>query len=273
MTSVAITGATGYVGSHLAAGFERDGWRVVRTRFRLGDEVKPDELAGCDALVHCAYDFRPVAWPDIKRINVDGSRKLLEAAITGGVARIVVLSTISAFQGCRSLYGKAKLQIEDLGEQSGAAVLRPGLVYVDDGSQPGGMYGSLLQSSRRSLVPLIDGGVHCQYLAHIDDLYAAVRGLTAGDIPVPQVPVVVASPRCWTMRRLLMLFARRQGRAPLFLSVPWQAVWLGLKTAELVGLRPAYRSDSVVSLVFQDPHPDFSALRALGLTARDFSAG
>jgi hypothetical protein len=33
-----------------------------------------------------------------------------------------------------------------------------------------------------------------------------------------------------------------------------------------------YRSGSVVSLVYQDPHPDFESLRALGMVARDFTA-
>ena len=50
----------------------------------------------------------------------------------------------------------------------------------------------------------------------------------------------------------------------------WRAVWLGLKTAELARLRLGYRSDSVISLVHQDPHPDFSALKELGVTVREF---
>ncbi|HET7420277.1 MAG TPA: NAD-dependent epimerase/dehydratase family protein [Candidatus Dormibacteraeota bacterium] len=270
-TRVAITGATGFVGSNLASRFERDGWSVARTRFRLGDDVTADEV-GADALVHCAYDFRPVGWADIRRVNVEGTRKLLAAA-SGKARRIVVLSTISAFDGCRSLYGKAKLEIEAEAARAGAAVLRPGLVFVDAGASAGGMYGSLERSARAPVVPLIGGGGHCQYLVHIDDLYAAVRVLAAGEVPLPNRPVVVASPRCWTMRDLVMALARRQGRTPRFVSVPWQAVWLGLKSAELARLRLGYRSDSVVSLVHQDPHPDFSALKALGVTARDFSSG
>ena len=270
MKTVGLTGASGYIGSNLASRFERDGWNVVRFKFRLGEAVPPQEMT-VDALVHCAYDFRPIDWPEIKRVNVDGTRKLLEAAITGGVGKIVVLSTISAFAGCRSLYGRAKLDIEDLAEQAGAAVLRPGLVFVDAGSRAGGMFGSLERSSRSALVPLIDGGVHCQHLIHIDDLYGLVSRLASGDLPVPGKPVVAASPRCWTMRELIAELARRQGTRARFLSVPWQAAWLGLKAAELGHLRLGYRSDSVVSLVHQDPHPDFSALKELGVTVRELT--
>lgn len=272
MKAVGLTGASGYVGSNLASRFERDGWNVVRLGFRLGDEVRSEELQNLDALVHCAYDFRPVAWRDIHRTNVEGSRKLLERVRAGGVRKIVVLSTISAFAGCRSLYGRAKLEIEAAAESVRAAVLRPGLVYVDADSLAGGMYGSLMRSARGSLAPLIDSGRHCQYLIHIDDLYALVSKLASGDLPVPRRPIVAAAPRCWTMRDLVTELGRRQDRRPRLIGVPWRAVWLGLKAAELAHLPLGYRSDSVVSLVHQDPHPDFSALRELGVTVRDFGA-
>jgi nucleoside-diphosphate-sugar epimerase len=271
--TVGLTGASGFVGSNLASRFERDGWNVTRLRFRLGDEVTPEELRNLDALVHCAYDFRPFGWEEIHRINVEGSRRLLDKAATGGVRKIVVLSTISAFVGCRSLYGRAKLEIEAAAAPVGAAVLRPGLVYVDAGSPTGGMYGSLMRSARGSLVPLVDGGRPCQYLIHIDDLYALVSKLASGDLPVPDRPVVAAATRCWTMRELVSELGRRQDRRPRFVAVPWQAVWLALKGAELAHLPLGYRSDSVVSLIRQDPHPDFSALRELGVTVRDFGAG
>ena len=272
MNSVAITGASGYVGSNLASRFERDGWRVVRTTFRLGDDIPSAALANADALVHCAYDFRPVAWAAIHRVNVEGTGSLLQAAASAGVRKIVVLSTISAFPGCRSLYGKAKLEIEAEAQRAGAAVLRPGLVFVDAGSDAGGMFGSLLESSRGSVVPLVGGGRHCQYLVHVDDLYRLVADLASGSITAPARAVVVASSRCWPIRELIAALAGRHGRKPRFVSVPWQAVWLVLKTAELARLRLGYRSDSVVSLVNQDPRPDFSGLKELGLTAREFSA-
>jgi len=280
VTNVALTGTSGFVGSQLAERFARDGRHVTRlsssgagdVMFRLGDEVKPDEFSSreIDALVHCAYDFSPVTWSEIHRVNVEGTRKLLGAAVAGGVKRIVAVSSISAFPGCRSLYGKAKLKIEVWAERVGAYIVRPGLVYADTSARSGGMYGSLVRSARASLVPQIGDGRYCQYLIHIDDLYALISQMAGGELRRPARPVVAASPRCWTMRELVAELGRRQGRQPRFLSVPWQAVWLGLKTAELARLRVGYRSDSVISLVHQDPHPDFSALKELGVTVREF---
>lgn len=280
---VAVTGASGFVGGMLVERFARDGMWVTRfsragrgdaVALNLGQDVDPGVFSerSIDALVHCAYDFRPVTWAEIQRVNVDGSRKLLAAAHAGGVERIVVLSSISAFAGCRSLYGRAKLEIEAAGAEVGAAIVRPGLVYVDAGQKAGGMFGSLTRSARAPVVPLIGGGTQCQHLIHIDDLYRLVAGLASGEFAPPPHPIVAASPRCWRMRDLVAALAQRQGRKPRFFPVPWPAVWLGLKAAELTGLRLGYRSDSVVSIVNQDPHPDFSALARLGIPVREFGA-
>jgi nucleoside-diphosphate-sugar epimerase len=281
---VAVTGANGFVGSILARHFEDAGWtvtRLVRTPnpadgsmvpFRLGDELAPDVFRSrnIDALVHCAYDFRPVKRIDVHRINVDGSIGLLAAARTGGVERIVVMSSISAFPGCRSIYGQAKLAIEAASAAVGALVIRSGLVYGDGLPTAGGMFGSLAMSVRRGLVPLIDGGTHPQYLIHEEDLWHLIKGFCDGELDNPGKPVVAASPRAWPLRDLLSVLARRQGREPRFIPVPWQPVWAGLRVAELAHLQVQYRSDSVISLVYQDRNPDFNSLAAVGLTAREF---
>ena len=282
MARVAITGARGFVGSLMARRFEDAGWIVTTlshsatgpdmVAFRLGDDLDADAFRSrhIKALVHCAYDFSLVYRREIDRLNVAGTRKLLSAATAGGVERMVVMSSISAFQGARSVYGRAKLEIEAAAVAAGALVLRSGLVWAD-GPPSGGMFGSLARSAGARVVPLMDGGVHPQYLIHEQDLFELVRRFCDGEIQNPGMPVVAAAPRPWTMRDLVAELARRQGRQPRFLPVPWQPVWAGLRLAELAHLPVPYRSDSVVSLVYQDPKPDFEPLQALGIVARDFS--
>lgn len=283
--TVAITGAGGYVGSMLARHFEAAGWAVTRLSssakagddsavpFHLGEELAPDLFRSrhISALVHCAYDFHPVKRAEIRRVNLEGSRKLLVAAQAGGVERMVVMSSISAFEGCRSLYGQAKLEIEAAAASFGALVVRSGLVYGDGSPTAGGMFGSLARSVQNGLVPLIDGGLHPQYLIHEEDLWRLLKGFLEGALHDPGRPVVAASSRAWPLRDLLAELARRQGLHPRFVTVPWQPVWAGLRLAELAHLPVQYRSDSVISLVRQDRKPDFNSLAAVGITARDFS--
>jgi nucleoside-diphosphate-sugar epimerase len=285
MKRIAITGARGFVGSMLARRFEDAGWAVTRfshsqaasdgdtVPFLLGEELDADVFRSrqVTALVHCAYDFKPAGRAEIHRVNVEGSRRLLAAATDGGVERIAVLSTISAFEGCRSLYGRAKLEIEAAAAAAGALVVRAGLVWADGPPTGGGMFGSLARSVNARLVPLVDGGVRPQYLIHEEDLWELLKRFCDGDLENPGKPVVAAAPRPWPMRDLLVELARRQGGNPRFLPVPWQPVWAGLRLAEIAHLPVPYRSDSVVSLVYQDPKPDFDSLKALGIAAREFS--
>jgi len=149
----AITGSNGYVGSCVKNHFKANGWDVVELvrrpqpgaramEFHLGGEIPTNAFAGVTALVHCAYDFGPLGWAEIRAANVVGTGKLFQAARAAGVAKTVCVSSISAFHGCRSLYGKAKLEIEQVAQVHGAQVIRPGLVY---GPGAGGRKPALLE--------------------------------------------------------------------------------------------------------------------------------
>ena len=282
----AITGSAGYVGSRIADYFAERGWTIfelsrrldanpaqgrVRVPFQLDSPVEASFFRDNDVrvLIHCAYDFRPVTWEQIRRVNVDGSSRLLLAAKEGGVERIIFISSISAFDGCRSLYGKAKLQVEKVAAGLGAFVVRSGLVYGTRGSR--GMFGSLQQSVAKSaIVPLIGSGNYLQYLVHEDDLCELLLKIARGEVDFRPAPMVAASPRGWRLRDLLGRLAATQHRSVRFLPIPWRPIWLGLKTLEIAGLPTQFRSDSVISLVRQNPAPDFSVADRIGHSFREF---
>jgi nucleoside-diphosphate-sugar epimerase len=275
----AVTGANGFVGGCLKRRLLAEGWRVISwTRqpkpgadavaFRLGQEVDPELFKGVRALVHCAYDFAPLRQDDVTAINVNGSQKLLRAAQEAGVETIVVVSSLSAFAGCRSLYGKAKLQIESAALSAGAFVIRPGLVY---GGDSGGMFGRLARQVRGSrLVPILWGGNQVQYLVHEEDLGTLLQKALADGVPRGTGPISAAHPQGWELKDILARIASVLGKRVTFVPVPWPMIWLGLKTLELVGRPAAFRSDSLISIVYQDPSPSFELLNSLGVQCRPF---
>jgi nucleoside-diphosphate-sugar epimerase len=278
-----VTGAQGWVGRCVSAELRSHGWQVriaarqpapesmangFAVRFQLGQPVPPELCAGASALVHCAYDFQARTPQDQQAINVRGTEDLLDAANAAGINRIVVISTMSAFDGCVSLYGKSKLSIEAAARQAGAMVLRPGLVY-DHGA--GGMFGSLVaQVQRARLLPLFGGGAQPLYLVHQEDLAAFIQRFCAGEVALPPQPLTTAHPQLWTFRQILEAIAGRLGRKLTFFPMPWRPVWAALRIAELCGLRLNFRSDSLVSLMNQNPHPDFSLNAQYGLECRPF---
>jgi dihydroflavonol-4-reductase len=113
---VFITGATGFVGGHVARRYAAEGASLrllTRQESRLdgltgidaemvkGDLREPEKLrsalTGCDALIHVAADYR--LWVrDPKQMyaaNVDGTRELLRLAREAGIPRVVYTSSVA----------------------------------------------------------------------------------------------------------------------------------------------------------------------------------
>jgi nucleoside-diphosphate-sugar epimerase len=278
----AITGSNGYVGGCLKNYFTVQGWEVLELtrrpkpgargiKFQLGNEIDPASLAGVSVLVHCAYDFKPLHRDEVRAVNVEGSRKLFHAARAAKVGKIICLSSISAYDGCRSLYGQAKLGIEKLALENDALVIRPGLVY---GNGPGGMFGKLTAQVRQSsVIPLVGDGSQIQFLVHDEDLSGFIEKFAADQVKIPMQILTAANEQPWPFKKLLLEIARALDKKPKFIRLPWRFVWAALKSAELCGLKLNFRSDSLVSLMYQNPKPDFSANAAVGLTCRPFLIG
>lgn len=270
---IGVTGGSGLVGSHLMGELQSRGHiaqSLPRTEFKLGEAVAVGILCGFDGLVHCAYDFHAFGWDEIKRVNVDGSITLLKAAIEAGVKKLIFVSSIAAFDGCKSLYGRGKLEVEAFVRDVGGVTVRPGLVYGD--TEGRGMFGSLARAVRMPIVPVFGDGSQHFYLAHVQDLAVALADAIERYDLFQGRTVIAANPEPIAFRDLLNMIARGEtGRRVVTVPVPALLGLFGLKALEAMGLRPRFRSDSLVSMMTYDREPDFAAARELGLRFRSFS--
>ena len=149
---IAITGGTGFVGSHfakrvLADGHEivlisrsakrpdgegNDSARVTRVASDLSDvDVLAAAFAGCDAVAHCAGINREIGSQTYQRIHVDGTRNVVEAAKRAGVRRIALMSFLRARPNCGSPYHESKWAAEEIVRSSclDYTIVKAGMVY------------------------------------------------------------------------------------------------------------------------------------------------
>jgi len=149
---IAITGGTGFVGSHLARALVQGGHEVVlisrgrdhrneeirhleRSRFvpiGLGDEGQLAEaFAGCEAVAHLAGINMERGAQSYRAVHVEGTRNVVGAARRAGIRRIAILSFLRARPDCGSPYHESKWAAEEIVRGSGLAytVIKAGVIY------------------------------------------------------------------------------------------------------------------------------------------------
>ncbi len=203
-----VTGATGFTGSHLVGALVADGERVrviarsaARAREVLPDSVEIVEgdiahpgvveraAPGATTVYHLAAVYREARHRDARyrEVNVDASRRLLDAAVAAGVRRYVHCSTVGVHghivsppgdentaYGPGDVYQETKLEAERLAlsyrDRLSLAVARPTAIYGPGDTRLLKLFRMVV---RRRFI-LIDGGENFYHMVHVSDL---VRGL------------------------------------------------------------------------------------------------
>lgn len=192
---IAITGATGFVGTHLIAHLKSQG-RPVRVLARNPDKVTgaPDEVVegdlaspgaltalceGAHTVVHCAGVVAACSREEFDTVNVSGTAAVLDAAKTAGIKRFVHVSSLAAREPELSDYAASKRSGEVMVRQSGRdlswVVLRPPAVYG-----PGDRATLPLIKQLTNRIALVPGtGAGRASLIHVRDLASAIAHVCA----------------------------------------------------------------------------------------------
>jgi len=291
---IAVTGGTGFVGSHvidaaLAAGHEvraltrraqdpRE--RVAWISGSLDDREALKALVDdADAVIHVAGVINAPDAAGFEHGNVAGTLAMLATATAGGIRRFVHVSSLAAREPKLSLYGASKARAEELVESSGLdwAIVRPPAVYGPGDKETL----ELFKMAKRGLVLLPPKGRVS--LIHVDDLARLLLALTARGTPKRLIiEPDDGTPGGWTHKEFAKALGEAVGRRNVSLSTPRPLMRFGAfvdrlirrSRAKLTPDRAAYFShpDWVVSSGHCPPpelwHPGIETHQGLAATAR-----
>jgi len=242
---LAITGATGFVGSHLldaalAAGHEvkaltrrkqhdRDGvdWVVGDLSSRDALEWLVDQA---DAVIHVAGTINAPNKAGFEEGNVAGTLAMLAAATAGGIHRFVHVSSLAAREPKLSLYGASKQRGEELVHSSGLdwAIVRPPAVYGPGDRETL----ELFRMARLGLMLMPPKGRVS--VIHADDLARLLLALADASAPTScLVEPDDGKPGGWTHREFAKALAEAVGTRAAVISSPGVLLRLAARADQL----------------------------------------
>jgi nucleoside-diphosphate-sugar epimerase len=275
--TVALTGATGFIGHVLLKHLAGQGFRIRAlyrpasfspphptdtVQWQAGNLEDADSLrafvAGVDTIIHCAGAVRGATLEQFKRVNTEGVARLLEAATLQKVPSFLLISSLAAREPALSAYASSKKLGEDvlLGYQERISwnILRPPAVYGpgDREMRP------LLQLIKRGIVPII-GSMDGRFsLLYVDDLAAAVSCmLRMNSLRGRCFELHDGHPDGYSWRQIAMIASQLNGKEPRCIAVPRPLLQIAGMTNVILSRLAGYQPMLTPGKVREIFHPDW----------------
>jgi len=240
MSSLFITGATGFIGRSLVSKLDPAKYRSVYCLSRTGaagsfatgyhiqvikgDLCKPESYAGalasCRTVVHLAAVTSKAAPDQYFKVNTEGTKRLIEQCERCGVENFLYVSTIAVKYPDKSRYYYA--QSKELGEQVVKAsrlrflIVRPTIVI----GPGGGAWRALSKLARGPFVALPgDGRARMQPIA-LEDLVSCLRTILAENLFTNET-IELGGPEALSCEQFLKrIHTRYHGKEPAVFRIP-----------------------------------------------------
>jgi nucleoside-diphosphate-sugar epimerase len=284
MTTLAVTGASGFIGGHLTAAAAAAGWRVrVVSRAALAGPGLARELEGVVAVVHLAARVHCPGGHNgsedrYRADNVALTERLAGACVAAGVQRLVFMSSAGVLGRCSSpegftdsslpapydAYTRSKLAAEELLRErfSGRlelAMIRPPVVY---GPGAKGSFSRLARlADSRLALPL--GGLKApRSLISVRNL-CDLTLLVARHSHAAGLCMLASDARTTSVAELLALLRKARGRPARLFEVPRSLLGVALRAAGKGEYVPALAQPFVLHGSLAHQHLDWVPAHAL----------
>jgi len=299
MSTVLVTGANGFVGSHMVPALIDAGHHVIalvrdddgaaevtrrlaaaqRTAIevRRGDVTRPDSLpaalVGADAVLHLVAVARD--WDEgatLRLVNTEGTRAMLKAATDAGVRRFVHLGALAVVDDPDLHYASTKAKAMGLVRQSGLdwTILAPSLLF----GPRDGFFNILADLVRMSpgIMPITGkGDARFQPLAIGDLARAAVQVL--GDPSTIGRELALGGPRYWTYKQIVTEVLAGMGKKRALVPMPVAVIRLVAGVSEKVHLPFPVATDQLRQLKLDNIGPLDCVKTGLGWDPQPMEGG
>lgn len=238
---VYLTGGNGFLGSSLKKELEALGFEVrlvgrrgsgsgisfdLQTLERSSKEIQSEGI-----FIHGAWSLNEPS-SSYHRTNVEGSLACLQWAKALGFQKIFFISSVCAYSDCKTLYGQAKLKVEDYCHRNSIFVIRPGFILSDLGSNQA--IQTLVAIIRRT--PILATPFDREspvYFTRVKDLVQSISALVANPNLYDQKNTVLVCPKFCSLAQLIQHLAKLEARRSIILRYPkfllqilWSILWL-----------------------------------------------
>jgi nucleoside-diphosphate-sugar epimerase len=266
---IVITGASGFIGSHLIPALAKAGYEIAAAvepgmegeisegsiftvDISTGDGI-PDALSGGDVVVHLAArnhvlkDTAKDPLAEYRRVNVEGTRKVVQAAVASGARLFIHFSSIKAMgeesvdvlnedSPCMPMtpYGISKLESEEIvcseadRSRMRAVIVRLSMAY---GPRNKGNLPRMIRWADRGLpFPLFQPD-NLRSMVYVGNVVAGVLAFLKGT-PERVSTYILKDSEDYSTRRIYSAICRELGKTPRFVPVPPVLVGLGGRISE-----------------------------------------
>jgi len=275
---VAVTGASGFVGSHLVDRLLRDGHEVTvlshsqRGRVRLDERVRvvsgsvedPEALtalcAGNEVVFHLVGIIAETRTKTFEKTVVHATRALVGAALRAKVLKVIYLSAIGASANSATKYYRSKFEAEQAIRLSGLnyTILRPSIIFGE-----GDGFVSMLTRMIRLLpfTPVIGSGRYRLQPVYVDDVTSALAQCVTMEETSTEI-IDLAGPERLEYLEILHIIKRVLNKRRVNIHLPLMLMKMAAAVMEKI-LKPAPLTKDQLTMLVGESVGEIDKMRRL----------
>jgi NADH dehydrogenase len=274
-----LTGATGFIGTHLRRALVRDGHQVVGLTRRAraeeegvawvpGDvndqELLVESLHGCGAVIHLVGIIVEQGEETFQRMHVQATEHVLAAMRRAKIHRLLHMSALGAGPKQPTEYFRTKWTAEELVRASAIdyTIFRPSTIF---GPGDGFVNTLVAQLRRYPVIPIIGKGDYPMAPISIHAIVQAFIQALKLDGPATAKTFELCGPEVLTFEQIVKLIADYLGISKTRVHIPVGMVRFGIDLLRFMRVPPPITQDQLAMLLLGSVCADHGAVQVFDL--------